>query len=291
MWNFKSIFAAVAVAATAMLGSCAFDPNTLSTDPELQSLIDNSAALQETDIADSTTTSVNGAPSPTYTGWARTSWSIDTNTLTVVNHDAGAGTATIKITRTIKGVLKVSSNWSQFQAGGTLATKPFTMEKIRFANFEKKAGKWRLTGLSFATATSPSATVGITSVSVFNSTNGTTPLVTVDATKMTNIFTLDTLPALASSQLVKVTATVTANSGVTPLVYLHHGEKRILMHDDGVNGGDSVSGDKTYSCYAYAGSAAFKHFHIDTIDQATIDLTGNTNNYSSAIWNGVFKAP
>lgn len=286
----KRFLSLTGVATALFFTSCAFDPNTLGTDPELQAIIDNSTALAEDDMQESSATTVAGAPSPVNTGWARTSWSISSFTNVVLSSEAGSGAAVLRIDRTITGNLRIASNWNTFLSSGILANKPFTMSKSRQASFEKKAGKWKLTGLSFATAASPSSTVGLGSVSIYGSSNAATALVTVTGTTMTNLYHVDNLPSIASSQWVKVTATVTATSGVTPLVYLHHGNTRRIMHDDGVSGGDSVSGDLIYTGYTYVGTATMKHFHVDVLDAATLNNTSVTNNYSSTVWHFVLKA-
>ena len=125
---------------------------------------------------------------------------------------------------------------------------------------------------------------------VFSSTNGTTPLVTVSASDMTNLYDTNTIQGLADRQWIRVEVTATADSGVTPLVYLHQGLWRVIMHDDGVHGGATVAGDKVYSAYLRIGAAAFKHVHLDALDAATLNNLTNVANYSSVIWSPVFRS-
>ncbi|MBL8992727.1 MAG: hypothetical protein JNM63_05260, partial [Spirochaetia bacterium] len=141
----KSLSLILALLTAFFLGSCAFDPNTLSSDATLQAAIDDSDALKETDIKDATSTTVSGAPSPNYTGWARSAWDIASTTKDVVSSDPGTGLATIKITRNITGTLKIATNWTNFVSGTLLGTKTFSMTKTRYATFEKKQNKWSLT--------------------------------------------------------------------------------------------------------------------------------------------------
>lgn len=283
----KSLSLVLALLTAFFLGSCAFDPNTLSSDKDLQAAIDDSDALKETDIKDATSTTVSGAPSPTYTGWARSSWEIASTTKDVVSSDPGSGLATIKITRNITGSLKIATNWTNFTTGTLLGTKSFSMTKTRYATFEKSRGKWSLTQASYAVASSASPTLNITKVVIYASSNSTTPIQTITADTMTNLNKLSTMLTLPNFTTLRAEVTVSANSGVTPLVYLHHAERRTIMYDDGTTG-DTTSGDKVYSTYFYVGGATFKHIHFDAIDQATINNPSDTS-YNSVVWNVIFK--
>ncbi len=271
-----------------LTGSCAFDPNTLSTDASLQEAIDDSAALKETDIKDDSSTTVSGAPSPSFTGWARTGWDIASTTKEVLSSEPAQGLATIKITRSITGTLKIASNWTQFTSTTLIGTKSFSMTKTRYATFEKKQNKWRLTSASYAVASSASPTVNITKVVIYNGSNSTTPVQTITADMMTNLNTLSSMLTLPNLQVLKAEVTVKADTGVTPLVYIHHAGRRGIMYDDATTG-DATSGDKVYTAFFYVGAAEFKHLHFDVIDQATLNNPTDTA-YNSVVWNVLFKA-
>jgi hypothetical protein len=278
---------------TAVLGlalsSCAFDPNTLGNDAELALALDADAANQEADIVNDSTTTVLGAPGPSYTGWARTEWRVATNRREVLSSEPASGLATVRHTRSIAGVLKIASNWSAFVGGSNLATKTFAMDKVRYLSAEKSGRTWKVTGLSYAVASSANAGVGISEVKVYDAASGGNLVQTIDAAAMATVMKKGEIKTLPDATTVRVEVKVTrASSSTVPLVYLHHAGRRAILFDDGTNG-DSVAGDLTYVGTFWVGRSEYKQAHIDVIDQATINDLAATNNYSSVVWNLVFK--
>ncbi|MBL8993647.1 MAG: hypothetical protein JNM63_09920, partial [Spirochaetia bacterium] len=146
---------------------------------------------------------------------------------------------------------------------------------------------WSLTKASYAIASSTSPTVNITKVVIYNGSNSSTVVQTITADMMTNLNTLSSMLTLPNFTTLRAEVTVSANSGVTPLVYLHHAERRNIMYDDATTG-DTTSGDKVYTTYFYVGGATFKHIHFDVIDQATINNPTDSS-YNSVVWNVIFK--
>ncbi len=283
-----SVIAALLISAAFFVSSCAFDKNTLNSDEELFAVIKADTANNEDDIQDSTST-VASAPSPNHTGWARTAWDVASTTRENTDADAGAGIATMKVTKSITGTLKLATNWSAFQAGTLVGTKSFAMDKVRYFTAEKKLRVWRVTKVSYAIAASANPTVGIEKVTIYSSSNGTTVLQTIDSATMSKLFDRESLLDLPRNSYLRVEVKVTRTStSVTPLAYIHHHGRRMVLYDDGTNG-DTTSGDLTYSGVFYAGDRAIKHVHADVIDKAALDDTASTNNYSSVIWSAVFK--
>ncbi|MBN8216257.1 MAG: hypothetical protein J0L75_06420 [Spirochaetes bacterium] len=270
------------------LAGCAFDPNTLPNDADLALALDASAVNQEADIVNDSATTVLGAPGPAYTGWARTEWSVATNRREVLDSDRAAGTATVRHTRSIAGTLKVASNWAAFVGGTNLGTKAFTMEKTRLLTAEKTGRTWKVTGASYAVATSPDPGLNLVEVKIYDASSGGNLVQTIDASAMTNVMKLGELRTLPNAATVRVEAKVSRALATTvPLVYLHHAGRRAILYDDGASG-DSVAGDLVYTGVFLVGRAEYKQVHVDVIDQVSIN-DPSAANYRSVVWNLVFK--
>jgi len=282
----------IAIFASFWLLHCAnpLATDNVAKDADLTAAIENEDSLKEEDIADGKSTSalapgqtvVYYAPDPANKGWARTSWSVSSETRTVISTDEKAKTAQVKITRTISGSLQAASTWLNFKNDITVFKKNFTMTKTRYAEFtyddtvKDKSKRWKLSKLSPAAAESDAATVKISKVTIYSTADAATPLLTLD--DPTKLYTKADLPQLANNGTIRIDVTVSAPSGTVPLAFVHLAMFRIPLAST-----DNV----TYSSKAIKlGAASLKHLHFDVIDKATID--SETAAYNSQVWHFVF---